>query len=123
MSDTPLPPAISCPTPETDDIRCSCCGVERREVGKMIAGPGFTLCRPCLELAVEIMFKDESNKGLITITQQEYADLQSASAQLNELREQARYLKLRPVKGFFDCLLKTLDIGQDQDTPKHPYRR
>lgn len=66
------------------------------------------ICGPCIQLCVQIMYGDGSYGGLVTITAPEYAALQHANRQLNDLREHARALA-QPLKGLLACLEQTAD--------------
>jgi len=37
------------------ELRCSFCGKEHTEVGKLVAGPGVYICDECVNLCVDVM--------------------------------------------------------------------
>lgn len=41
-----------------DDLRCSFCGKHRREVAKLVAGPGVYICDGCVALSSDILARE-----------------------------------------------------------------
>lgn len=42
------------------ELRCSFCGKRKRDVQKLIAGPGVFICSDCVQLCVEVMNQDRA---------------------------------------------------------------
>jgi hypothetical protein len=40
---------------QTSELRCSFCGKQHTEVGKLVAGPGVYICDGCVNLCVDVM--------------------------------------------------------------------
>lgn len=47
--------------PPGPDPRCNFCGKRRRDVQKLIAGPGVFICNNCVQLCVEVMSEDRAS--------------------------------------------------------------
>lgn len=43
-----------------DEPRCSFCGKRRRDVQKVIAGPGVFICDQCVQLCSEVLLEDRT---------------------------------------------------------------
>ena len=41
-------------------LRCSFCGLAKREVGKLIAGPGVCICDECVGVCSEIIEREQA---------------------------------------------------------------
>lgn len=48
------------PRPGTMEPRCSFCGKRRRDVQKVIAGPGVFICDQCVRLCNEVLTEDRT---------------------------------------------------------------
>jgi ATP-dependent Clp protease ATP-binding subunit ClpX len=42
----------------TTTLACSFCGKRRRQVNKLVAGPGVYICNECVDLCVEIIAQE-----------------------------------------------------------------
>ena len=44
---------------KTEDLFCSFCGKNQKEVAKLIAGPNVYICNECVQLCSEIIAKED----------------------------------------------------------------
>jgi predicted DNA-binding transcriptional regulator AlpA len=59
-ADVEAVPLVSAPAGD-GDLRCSFCGKPHDEVGKLIAGPGITICNECVDLCNRIIGEEVSS--------------------------------------------------------------
>ena len=72
------------------DVSCSFCGLHRREVRKLIAGPKIYICDRCIALCVEIMQEEARKDG------GDY-HVESLLVELDRMGPRARHADLRPL--------------------------